>query len=160
MTGNGVKIRIAEEKAPVEVCRKTAKMLDHQRIGVPWGLSGRCIDSVDGQKRGNRRLYCVVIDSVACRNTDYEAKWKMSVYIYPSQTPYITVAHPACEGRDAERLGELGLFQVETHQTWQKKDILCREKQVYIQKDVTYSIGERLLYSDGTTKRQWLSRQM
>jgi len=49
MTANGAKIRIAEEKSPVEVRRKSAKMLDFQQIGVSWGLSGTCIGHVGGQ---------------------------------------------------------------------------------------------------------------
>ena len=48
MTVNGAKIRIAEEKPLVGVRRKSAKMLDFQRIGVSWGPSGRCIGRVDG----------------------------------------------------------------------------------------------------------------
>jgi len=51
MTGNGAKIWRGDRKSPVEVRRKSAKMLDSKRIGVSWGLSGRCIGQVDGQKR-------------------------------------------------------------------------------------------------------------
>ncbi len=46
---NGAKIRFAEEKPVAEVRRNSAKMLDFHRIGVSWGLSGRCMDRVDGQ---------------------------------------------------------------------------------------------------------------
>lgn len=50
MTGHGAKILTGEEKTLVEVRRKSAKMLDSQRISVSLGLSGRCIGRVDGQK--------------------------------------------------------------------------------------------------------------
>jgi hypothetical protein len=38
MTGNGAKIRIAEEKSSVAVRRQSARMPDLQRIGVYFGL--------------------------------------------------------------------------------------------------------------------------
>jgi hypothetical protein len=51
MTSNRVKIRTTEKKSPVEVRRKSAKISDFQRIGVPWGLWGGFIGRVDGRKR-------------------------------------------------------------------------------------------------------------
>lgn len=51
MTGKGASIRTVEEKSLVTVCQESAKMLDFWRIGVSWGLSGRCICRVDGQRR-------------------------------------------------------------------------------------------------------------
>jgi len=50
LTVNEAKIRITEEKSPVGAPRKSAKILDFQRIGLSWGLSGRFIGRVDGQK--------------------------------------------------------------------------------------------------------------
>jgi len=38
MTGNKAKIWTGIEESLVEVRRKSAKTLDFQRIGVPWGL--------------------------------------------------------------------------------------------------------------------------
>ncbi len=73
MTGNRAKICIAEEKSPVEVRRKSAKMLDFQRIGVSGGLSGTCL----WPEPLKSSPYCGIIDSVACRSTDYEVKWKI-----------------------------------------------------------------------------------
>jgi len=51
MTGKRTKTWIAGEKPLVEVRRRSVKMLGSQRIGVSWGLSGRCIGRVDGQTR-------------------------------------------------------------------------------------------------------------
>ncbi len=49
MTGRMAKTRKTEEKSAVEVCRKSAKILDFRRIGVLLGLSGTCMSRVDGQ---------------------------------------------------------------------------------------------------------------
>ncbi len=38
MTGNGAKIRIAQEKSLVEVHRKSAKMLDLRAFFVIWAI--------------------------------------------------------------------------------------------------------------------------
>jgi hypothetical protein len=43
MTGNGVKILTGNKKLLVEVHRKSAKMLDFQRIGVSCGFFGTCL---------------------------------------------------------------------------------------------------------------------
>ncbi len=51
MTGNGARTRIAEEKLLVEMDGKGARMLDLQRIGVLWGLCGKCIGRIDGRQR-------------------------------------------------------------------------------------------------------------
>jgi len=51
MSGWAGKIRSSDEESWVRVRRKSAEMLNFQRIGVSWGLSGRCIGRVDGQKR-------------------------------------------------------------------------------------------------------------
>jgi hypothetical protein len=47
MIGSTAKIRIAEEKSPVEVRRKTAKMLDFRQISVFRGFSERLAGRVD-----------------------------------------------------------------------------------------------------------------
>ena len=63
MTGNGAKIRIAEEKSPVEVCRKSAKMLDHQRIGMlakggmPNGFASWGCSRSKSTKRGKKEIF-------------------------------------------------------------------------------------------------------
>lgn len=49
MTGNIAKICVTQEKSPVEVRRKNAKMLDFRRISVFGGLSGRRIGHVADQ---------------------------------------------------------------------------------------------------------------
>ncbi len=51
MTGNGVKTWTGDEKSLVTVRRESVTMLDCQRIGVSWGISGRCLGRVGGQKR-------------------------------------------------------------------------------------------------------------
>ncbi len=51
MTGNGAKTWTGDKKSLVEVRRKNTRMLNFQRIGVSWGLSGRCIGGVDGEER-------------------------------------------------------------------------------------------------------------
>ena len=50
MTDSTAKIRKTEEESSVEVRRKSAKMLDFQRIGVSWGLLVKLIGHADGQK--------------------------------------------------------------------------------------------------------------
>ena len=51
MTNNRAKTCIAEEKSPVEVRRKSAKISDFQQIGVSSDLSVRRMGGVDGQER-------------------------------------------------------------------------------------------------------------
>jgi len=51
MIGNRAKICTGSEELPVEVRRKSVKILAFRRIGVRWGLPGRCMDRFDGQKR-------------------------------------------------------------------------------------------------------------
>ena len=49
MTGNIAKIYATQEKSPVEVCRKDAKMLDFRRISVFGGFPGRRLGPVCDQ---------------------------------------------------------------------------------------------------------------
>ena len=72
VTGSAGKVRAGDEKSTVEVRRKTAKMLDYQRIGVFWGRSDRNVYRVGDQRRWNRTAYCAIIEAVACRSTVYE----------------------------------------------------------------------------------------
>ncbi len=51
MTGNGAGTRIAAEKLLVEMRGKSARILNFQRMGVSWGLSGKCIGRIDGRQR-------------------------------------------------------------------------------------------------------------
>jgi hypothetical protein len=46
MTGNGAKIWTGDEKSPVEVRRKNAKMLGLRRIGLFGGLSARLMGHI------------------------------------------------------------------------------------------------------------------
>jgi hypothetical protein len=78
MTGNRSKIWTGNEKSLVEVRRKSAKMLDFQRIRVSWGLSGR-FTGRDGQKRRNRAPYYGIMMTMAYRSINYEVKWQIPV---------------------------------------------------------------------------------
>lgn len=49
MTIDRARNQIAEERSLARVCRKSAKMLDFRRIGVPLRLSGRCRGHVGGR---------------------------------------------------------------------------------------------------------------
>jgi len=49
MSGCVGKIQTGDEKPLVEVRQESGKMLDFQRIGVSWGLSGRYSGGVNGQ---------------------------------------------------------------------------------------------------------------
>ena len=49
MTGSEGQIRAGDKKSLVGVRRKSAEMLDFQRISVSWWSSGKCIGPVDGQ---------------------------------------------------------------------------------------------------------------
>ena len=51
MTARWGKIVSSDETSGVRVRRKSAKMLDFQRIGVSWSLSGKRIGWVNGQER-------------------------------------------------------------------------------------------------------------
>ncbi len=43
MSGCAERIQTGDGKPLVEVRQESGKMFDFQRIGVCWGLSGRCI---------------------------------------------------------------------------------------------------------------------
>jgi len=80
MTGNVAKSRTIEGKSAVEVRRKTAKILDLQRISVSWGLSGSRIGHVADQTPSNRGPDSGIIDCVVCRSTNYDVKWQILNY--------------------------------------------------------------------------------
>jgi hypothetical protein len=73
MTGNGAKALTGDEKSLVEVHRKSAKMLDFQRIGGPCGFSGTCLCPEPLKSSPN----CCIIDSVAWASANYEVKWEI-----------------------------------------------------------------------------------
>jgi hypothetical protein len=69
-----------------------------EKVPRYW-IFGTCIGWVDGQTCRNRvPYYCGIIDSVAVRGTDYEAKWEILNYFV-----FIWVFQIAC-GR-APRIG-------------------------------------------------------
>ena len=54
MTGNGAKIWTGNQKSPVKVRRRNAKILDFRRISECCGLSGICVGRDEGQNCRNR----------------------------------------------------------------------------------------------------------
>ncbi len=64
MTGSGAKIWTGNQKSPVKVRRRNAKILDFRRISGCCGLSGRCVGRSEGQIYSNRGHACGIIDRV------------------------------------------------------------------------------------------------